>query len=68
MSCPSLLDQWAMKGLILWLTCLPLHINTHVCILTCEEESVVRIPGWMLLGLEQCIKVPEAARSYTHLP
>ena len=33
--------------------------------LTCKEEGVMCIPGRMLLGLEQRIKVPEAAVS-TH--
>jgi hypothetical protein len=27
--------------------------------LTCEEEGVVRVAGWVLLRLEQGIKVPE---------
>lgn len=28
---------------------------------TREEEGVVLVPGWMLLGLEQRVKVPEGA-------
>lgn len=30
-------------------------------LLTFQKECVMRITGWMLLGLEQGIKVPEAA-------
>ncbi len=44
------------------------HVDTYECALTCEEEGVVRIPGWMLLRLEQGIKVPEAASIDNHLP
>ena len=29
---------------------------------TCEEEGIVGVPGRVLLGLEQRIKVPEAAQ------
>ena len=36
------------------------------CALTCEEEGVVCIPGWMLLRLEQGIKIPEAAQCATY--
>ena len=33
---------------------------------TCEEEGVVGVPGRVLLGLEQRVKVPEAARQHRH--
>ena len=34
---------------------------------TSEEESVVRITCRMLLRLEQCVEVPEAAQPRTHM-
>ena len=40
----------------------PVSVYTACSALTCQEEGVVSIPGWVLLGLEQCIKVPEAAQ------
>ena len=33
---------------------------------TCEEEGVVGVPGRVLLGLEQRVKVPEAAQHHGH--
>ena len=39
----------------------PVSVLTACSALTCQEEGVVSVPGWVLLGLKQCIKIPEAA-------
>ena len=36
-----------------------LHGEVMGCGGVLDEECVVSIPGWMLLGLEQSVKVPE---------
>lgn len=38
-----------------------MFIETYVQVTTIQEEGVVLVPGWVLLRLEQSIKVPEGA-------